>query len=328
MDIEAEIRRQGQRIDDILEELIPRDGPEFLSEPIWYHLDTGGKRLRPALCLVTCEALGGNADTALHFAASVELLHNMFLLHDDIADGDETRRDRPAVWKRFGLGNGVNAGDYLLGLALKALRRSQVDAPLRARLTDTFLATYLRTVEGQALDINRRCDRGFTVEEYLRITRLKTGYYLVLGMIGGALIAGAPEVTIRCLQQLGENMGPAFQIRDDLIDLTAGKGRGGVIGSDIREGKASILYAHALAHSVPGEEEDTLLAVMAKPRGATTDEDVRWVTDLYARCGSVAFARQTADDLIGGAHQVLDYLPIEQQPALRRLAVYMTERNQ
>jgi len=325
MNVEIEIERQGRRIDAVIEQLIPRDRPDFLAEPIWYHLQTGGKRIRPALCLITCEALGGSSEQALHFAAGVELMHNMFLIHDDIADGDEIRRDKPSIWKQFGLGNAVNAGDYLVGLALRAVIESYVEESLNSRLTEIFLTTYLRTIEGQALDINARCDAHFTIERYLKISELKTGHYLVLGMLGGALIAGAPEVTIRCLYRLGENMGPAFQIRDDLIDLTAGKGRGGVTGSDIREGKASILYAHALAHSMPGEDE-MLLHVMSKPRHETTDEDIAEVIRLYRRCGSIEFARETADTLVRRAHEVLDELPIEQQAPLRSLATYMAER--
>ena len=325
MNVEKEIERQGQRIGILMEKLLPRNGPEYLAEPIWHHLDTGGKRIRPALCLITCEALGGNSEQALHFAAAVELMHNMFLIHDDIADGDEVRRDQPSVWKKFGLGNGVNAGDYLLGLALRAVVQCPVEQSLRAQLLDLFLDTYLRTVEGQALDINARCDARFTVERYLEVSRLKTGHYLVLGMVGGALIADAPAVTLRCLRRLGENMGPAFQILDDLIDLTAGKGRGGAKGSDIREGKASILYAHALAHSMPGEDE-MLLKIMAKARDETSEDDVRSVMALYERCGSLAFARDTAERLIEQAHDVLRELPIEQQEPLRRLATYMAER--
>jgi geranylgeranyl pyrophosphate synthase len=333
MDVEAQIQRQGERIGAVLEELVLRPdatsdkGVKLLSEQLWYHLDSGGKRIRPALCLVTCEVLGEDSEKALYFAAAVELLHNMFLLHDDIADGDTMRHDRPSVWKKFGLGHGVNAGDYLLGLALRAVRRSHTSEAVRARLLDTFLATYLRTVEGQAEDIEHRCDAHFTVDDYLRITELKTGNYLVLGMVGGAIIAEASEVTVQCLQKLGENMGPAFQIRDDLIDLTLGKGRGGVTGSDIREGKPSILYAHALTHSMPGEEENRLVEIMRKPREETSDEDVQWVVAHYERCDSIAFAREKADELIRQAHKVLQYLPIEQQPFLRALADYMAARS-
>ena len=323
--IEDEVRRQGERIEAVLQELVPAGGPAHLAEPARYHLETGGKRVRPALCLVTCEALGGDSTQALYFAAAVELLHNMLLLHDDIEDGDEVRRNQPTVWKKYGLANGVNVGDYLLGRALKAVMRSPVAESMRDRLLELFLDTYERTVEGQALDINARCDERFDVQTYLRMAELKTGHYLVLGMIGGAIVADAPEVTIRCLQQLGTSMGPAFQIRDDLIDLTHGKGRGGMKGADIREGKASILYAHALARSMPGEQE-RLLEIMRKPRDETSDEDVQWVVEMYERCGSLAFAAAKAEELTRRAAGVLEYLPIEQQSLLQGLINYMVER--
>ncbi len=323
--IEAEILGHGRRIDPLLDKLVPRDRPAHLAEFAWYHLATGGKRIRPALCLVTCEALGGDSEQALHFAAAIELLHNMLLLHDDIEDGDTMRRDKPTVWNAFGIANAVNVGDYLLSRSLRAVMLSPLAEETRMRLLDVFLETYQRTVEGQALDINSRGAADFTVDAYLRTATLKTGQYLVLGMIGGAIIAGAPEVTLQCLRRLGENVGPAFQIRDDLIDLTSGKGRGGMKGSDIREGKASILYAHALGKAAPAEREQ-LTDIMRRPREQTTDEEVEWVMRLYARCGSTTFAEQTAQALIQKAHAALDHLPIEQRPALRDIVTYLVER--
>jgi geranylgeranyl pyrophosphate synthase len=323
--IEMELARHARRIGPILQELVPRHEPPFLGEPAWYHLETGGKRLRSALCLLTAEALGGDSEKALHFAAAVELLHNMLLVHDDIEDGDTVRRNKPTVWKQFGVANAINLGDYLLARALRAVMRSPVPVEARARLTDLFLSTYERTIAGQALDVNSRCDPRFTVEDYLRMVTLKTGHYLVVGMVGGAMIAGAPEATLDCLRRLGESLGPAFQIRDDVLDLTVGKGRGGVTGSDIREGKASILYAHALAHSSRAERE-RLLAVMRKPREETTDADVSAVLDLYGRRGSVAFAQETADRLIQEAQRALDALPAGQQPLFRDLVATIAER--
>ena len=323
--VETEILKQGKRIDPLLDELLPCDGPSHLIEPIRYHLDTGGKRIRPALCLMTCDMLGGDSEQAIPFAAAVELLHNMLLLHDDIEDGDEMRRDKPSVWKAFGIPNAINAGDYLLGRALKAVTLSPVAESLRMDLIRVFIETYERTVEGQAIDINARSDPHFDADCYMRMAQLKTGHYLVLGMIGGASIAGAPAMTVQCLRRLGESMGPAFQIRDDMIDLTVGKGRGGVKGSDIREGKASILYAHALAHTMP-EECERVLAIMAKLREDTTDDDVQWVISLYERCGSLDFAAKTADALIQQAVQAIEELPAEHQSALRPLIAYMVER--
>lgn len=323
--IEVEIQRHARRVEAELEKHVPRAGREGLSEAAWYHLDTGGKRIRPALCLIACETLGGDAARALPFAAGVELLHNMLLVHDDIEDGDTVRRNKPTVWKAFGLANGVNVGDYLLARGLAAVMGSPVEDALRARLAEVFIATYERTVEGQALDINARSREDFTVQDYMRMAMLKTGHYLVLGMIGGAMIAGAPEATLAVLREFGESIGPAFQVRDDLIDLTAGKGRGGVKGSDIREGKASILYAHALAHASPADRL-RLIAAMRAGREATTDADVAWVIGLYERSGSMRFAEETADALVARARRSLDRLPPDQRAALGDLLTYIAER--
>jgi len=323
--VETRIQEQGERISPLLEELLPEDGAAFLVEPIRYHLDTGGKRIRPALCLMTCDALGGDSEAAVPFAAAVELLHNMLLLHDDIQDGDEIRRDKPTVWKQYGLGNAINAGDYLLARAIKAVMQSDVSADVMAQLMQVFNDTFERTIEGQALDLNARSDPQWGIEQYMCMAELKTGHYLVLGMIGGAIIAGASDETIHCLRRLGENMGPAFQIRDDTIDLTVGKGRGGVKGCDIREGKPSILYAHALSHSKP-DEQAKLIEIMARSRETTTDADVEWVMSLYERSGSLKFASEKADKLTAQALEVIKALPAEQQESLRELVAYMVER--
>jgi len=323
--IDEALARYGQRIDGLLREVIPPDRKDWLSEPIWHHLNTGGKRMRPALCLMTCEALGGNAEDAVPFATAVELLHNMFLLHDDIEDGDTVRRDRPAVWVMYGLANGVNAGDYLLARAYHCVLRTPVSDEQRVRLVQIFTDVCERTIEGQALDINRRADAHFRTSDYMRLVQLKTGYYLALGMVGGAIIADANEAVVQGLWRLGEALGPAFQIRDDVIDLTAGKGRGGMLGSDIREGKASFLYAHACELASPAQRA-RLVEVMAKRRDDTSTEDVQWAMSLYRRLGAIDAARRTTEALVADALSIIDSLPMKDKQAFRELANYVAQR--
>jgi geranylgeranyl pyrophosphate synthase len=324
-DVRAAVQAKGGLIDGLLAELFPRERQDYVSEAFWHHMGTGGKRIRPALCILTCEALGGEAEAAVPFATAVEVLHNMFLLHDDVEDGDTVRRDAPTVWVKYGVANAINVGDYMLGRAYTAILRSPVDAERRVRLTAAFTATYERTCLGQALDINARGAEGWGVEDYLRMVELKTGHYLALGMVGGAIVAGAGEETVRRLQELGSNMGPAFQIRDDLIDLTHGKGRGGVLGNDIREGKPSILYAHALEEA-GAEDGARLREVMRRDRGATSEEDVRWVMELYERCGSLAFAQAKAESLVGEAHGTIERLPVGDKGFFRDVASFMASR--
>ena len=324
-DLKHVLAEYGRRVEQRMRECVPREEGSLLSEATWHHLETGGKRIRPALCLATCEALGGRVEEALDFALAVELLHNMLLVHDDLQDEDRVRRDRPTVWVKYGQANAVNVGDYLLGLAYNAILRPATPAETRLALVDAFTFAYQKTVEGQDLDLNSRADPAFTVERYERTVVLKTGYYLALGMVGGAIVAGAGKAVIDRFWEFGKFAGPAFQVQDDILDLTAGKGRGGALGCDIREGKASILYAHALAHA-GADERRRLIEIMRAERERTSAADVEWVTDLYRRRGALDFARAYAAELLRKAKEIVEALPLEQRETLRRLTDFVTNR--
>lgn len=325
MGIEDSIRTYGAKIDDMLRELIPVNEKNYLSEPIWYHMNTKGKRVRPAICLITCEALGGNPENALSFALAIEVLHNMFLMHDDIEDGDTVRRDQPTVWVKYGTANAINAGDYLLACAYKSTLASPVAPEKRLKLLEALTLTYGKTVEGQALDINARAAESFTVDAYMKMVELKTGYYLACGMVGGAIVAGASNEVVEKIWMLGKNMGPAFQIRDDLIDLTHGKGRGGVIGSDIKEGKASFLYSYVL-QIASGEQKKKLREIMLKPREETTADDIEWVLDVYRRYDAMKYAQDYAENLVQQAYKTINEIPVDDKTIFKEIASFMAQR--
>lgn len=324
-DIADRLRREGARIEPVIDELLDGELTDYLSAPVRHHMSTGGKRVRPALCLLSCRALGGDSSDALYFAAAVEIIHNMFLIHDDLEDGDRMRRNAPTVWAKFGAANAINTGDFLHGMACRAILRSPVDDTTRLRLLQAFTDTFLRTCRGQAIDLNCRGSDTFTVEDYMEMVTLKTGRYLALGMVGGAIVAGAPAEVIENIQKLGENMGPAYQIRDDLLDLTSGKGRGGVEGNDVREGKPSILYAHSLGAASP-EDRRRIVEIMRKDRAETTDADVREAVELWEKCGSMEFARRTGERLTRQALETVDRIPFDDRPFFRRIVRFMTER--
>ncbi len=323
--IEESIRIYGKKIDDLLRETIPPDKNDYLSEPIWHHLKTGGKRIRPAICLITCKELGGNPDEALYFALAIEILHNMFLLHDDIEDGDTMRRDQPTVWVKYGTANAINAGDYLLARAYHSILSSPIASDKKMKHLDIFTLTYEKTVEGQALDINARGIKNFTVQKYIDMVELKTGYYLACGMVGGAIASGHSDGVIDQIWKLGKLMGPAFQIKDDLIDLTKGKGRGGVIGSDIKEGKASFLYAYT-SEVANKDDKKTLIEIMAKERKETTEADVKQVLEIYKKYNAIDHAQKYAEDLIKQAYSIIDGIPINNKTVFKEIANFMTQR--
>ncbi len=326
MEIEEKIKIYGEKIDKLLKEEIPLNKEDYLSEAIWHHLSTGGKRIRPAICLITCEELGGNPENAVHFAMAIEILHNMFLLHDDIEDGDTIRRDQPTVWVKFGIANAINTGDYLLAIAYRSILSSPSPIEIKMQLLDIFTMTYARTVEGQALDINARAAENFTVEKYMKIVELKTGYYLACGMAGGVALSENSSANINAIWELGKNMGPAFQIKDDLIDLTMGKGRGGVIGSDISEGKASFPYAYTMEMSSP-DEKDVLRSIMAKEREDTTEDDIKKTLDLYKKHNALEYSQNYAERLIEGAYKTIDRVDSKGNAVLKKIADFMVQRS-
>lgn len=325
MGIEESIRTYGAKIDELLKEVIPPDRKDYLSDAIWHHMHTGGKRVRPALCLLTCEALGGNPNEAMHFALAIEILHNMFLMHDDIEDGDTVRRDQPTVWVKYGTANAINAGDYLLACAYKSTLSSPISLEKKIKLLQILTVTFEKTVEGQAFDINARAAEDFSVEKYMEMVELKTGYYLACGMVGGAIVSGISDQVVETIWKLGKTMGPAFQIRDDLIDLTHGKGRGGVIGSDIKEGKASFLYSYALQVACV-DDKKLLRSIMLKPRDETTDNDIKQVLEIYNKYNAMKYAQDYAETLVNQAYSTIDEIPVEDKTVFKEIATFMAQR--
>jgi geranylgeranyl pyrophosphate synthase len=313
------------RIECELDAVFPADRNHHLNCAIRYHLATGGKRIRPVLALLTCEQLGGDPERALPFAVSAEILHNMFLLHDDIEDGDRVRRDKATVWVEYGVGNAVNCGDYMLARAYRVLIDAYARTPLGAPLIDLFTFVLERTIEGQALDINTRGSENLTVDEYLNMVELKTGHYLGFTMTGGAIIAQATQEVRDRLARVGRLLGPAFQIRDDIIDLTEGKGRGGEIGCDIREGKPSMLLAAALPHCNAGEKAE-LVGILRKPREQTTEEDVRRAIGIFKKYNAIGFAQKFADDLVAQALRIVDQIPFKEPETFRSFARFISAR--
>jgi geranylgeranyl pyrophosphate synthase len=286
-----------------------------------------GKRLRPALCLLTAEALGAPIARAIPFALAIELMHNFCLVHDDIEDGDEMRRGLPSLWVRFGAPHAINVGDYLLVQAHRALVEGApgaLSAEERLGLLALLDRALDRTHVGQAMDINARADRETTVERYMELAREKTGRYLAAPIQGGAIVAGAPPAVIERIGDMADLLGPMFQIADDLIDLTEGKGRGEA-GSDVREGKRSFLVAWSAARAAP-EDRERLFDILDRSRAETTDGDVAWVVRLFERLGAIEAGHAHCERLFEDGRRILQTLPAPLASALEPVLEYLVER--
>jgi geranylgeranyl pyrophosphate synthase len=332
--LKQDIEAKSGQVDRRLAEFLGRDeAVENLHEALLYSLGLDiedrikrGKRVRPVLCLQACEALRGDAERAMPFACAIELVHNFCLIHDDIEDGDQMRRDRPSVWSRYGVPHAINIGDYMLTKVFVMLTQNGAiaDPELNLRhlqlITDTLDHTHI----GQALDMNARDNVNFSMADYLRIAEEKTGYYLAAPIIGGAMAANADEATIEALRQFGQHIGPLFQIIDDLIDLTEGKGRGET-GSDIGEGKRSYLVAFA-AENASLAEKKRMFEILDLPREETTPEHIAEIAELFERHGALQSARDFAERLYTDAMQSIAGIPAPLKDLLETTFAHLAKR--
>ena len=322
-EVERILKEKGELIEKEIERVIPRKGIRNLNDAVWYHLDSGGKRIRPVLAILTCESLGGDLRKIIPFAAACEILHNWLLIHDDIEDGDRIRREKPAVWVKYGLAHGVNVGDFMSEKVYDFIIKSDLDDRTKIKLVKEIVETCVKTSEGQALDMNLRKNNNPSEEEYMGMIELKTAYYLTLPMVGGAIVAGKPELTDK-IREFGLKVGPAFQMADDLLDLTKGKGRGET-GSDIMEGKRSIMVVHC-SSKCGSKEKNKLFEILNKPREKTSKEDIDFVKELFEKHGSPEYAKNKAKSLIEESKKITKGMPEKLRRILDQFAEYLIER--
>ncbi len=248
------------------------------------HLATGGKRVRARLALAAADAFGLPRDRAVPWAAAVELLHNATLIHDDIQDGDTTRRGQPTTWVRHGVGQAINAGDLMLMLPFLSVSQADVSGDVRAALCRLLADAALCTVRGQVEDLDLLPGGHLGRASWERAARGKTGGLFSLPIQGAALCAGLDLDVARTVAAPFEEVGVLFQLQDDVVDLYGNKGRGAV-GSDLREGKVSSLVVAHLERCP--EDQDWLLGVLRADRADTADADVLLACRRFRESGAL-----------------------------------------
>jgi geranylgeranyl diphosphate synthase type II len=310
---------------------------EHLRAPAAEYLGRAGKALRPALCLATCEAFGGTVDDALPSAAALELLHTAFLVHDDVEDDSELRRGGPTLHRQFGRALAVNAGDALALFGLGALQENQrlLGLSLAGRIWTEFDFMARLTVDGQARELGwQRAPRtDLTPDDYLDLIMRKTCWYTtLLPLRVGALIGARGAVDLEPMLRFGFFLGAAFQIRDDVLNLTGSPVRYGKepLG-DLREGKQTLMLIHLLAAAGPGDRAD-VTGYLALPPEERSSGVIAHVHTLMQRHGSIAFADEFARGIARSAAAAFEeaFAAVPDSPArrfVRDLVDYMVDRD-
>ncbi len=299
--------------------------PVELYEPIHYSLGIGGKRLRPVLLLLAYNLFKQDVENALPAALAIEVFHNFTLLHDDIMDKADVRRNRPTVHVQFNENAAILSGDAMAFQSYRYLLESK-----SSRLTDTidlFTRTAIEVCEGQQFDMDFESRLDVTEAEYLEMIRLKTAVLLACSLKGGTLLAEVSDELANQLYAFGENLGLAFQLQDDLLDTFGDQNIfGKKIGGDILANKKTFLLINALQNASPKKRQELLGWIAQKD--FNPEAKIEGVTLIYLETGVKKIAEQKVDDYFEIALQILADLAIEdvvKQP-LRELALKMLTR--
>lgn len=300
--------------------------PAELYEPIGYLMALGGKRMRPVLVLMATDAFGGDLQKALHPAMAIEVFHNFTLMHDDIMDNAPLRRGKATVHEKWNNNIAILSGDVMLVEGYKLL--SELDADVLKPALKIFNDTAVGVCEGQQLDMNFETQSGVSIEAYLEMIRLKTAVLLGGALKIGALIAGAKQADIDKLGAFGEQLGIAFQLQDDILDVYGDPEKfGKQVGGDILANKKTYLLIKA-QELATGKDADDLNHWIAENNKPT--DKVNAVTQIYNSLGIKHLAEQAMQKYVNAALSYLESVELapERKNVLRNFAAQLIVREQ
>ncbi|WP_430812508.1 MULTISPECIES: polyprenyl synthetase family protein [unclassified Carboxylicivirga] len=300
--------------------------PKGLYQPIDYVMGMGGKRIRPTLCLAGCYLFSDTLEQAIKPAVALEVFHNFTLLHDDIMDKADVRRNQATVHKKWNENTAILSGDAMLIKAYQYV--SQVPEGQLKKVLDLFSQTALEVCEGQQYDMEFENRNDVKVDDYLTMIRLKTAVLLAASLKTGAIIGGATDEDAQLLYEFGENIGLAFQLQDDFLDVYGDeKTFGKAIGGDIVANKKTFLMLHAL-QMASGSLRDELLNWI-NALDFNTDEKIKAVRSIYTALKVDKLAREKMDDYFQKAIKALNQVQGRQRmrDELYQFAVKLIERS-
>lgn len=317
-----------QLICDAIRAICRDKQPAGLYEPITYVLEAGGKRLRPLLTLIAAEMYGTEWQKVLPAALAIEVFHNFTLMHDDVMDKAPIRRGKPTVHVRWNTNTAILSGDQMLIEAYKQL--AQLPADKLPRVLQMFNEMATGICEGQQYDVDFETATKVTIDDYIHMIRLKTSVLLATALKTGAYMADAPEEEQELLYDYGINIGLAFQLQDDILDVygnptTFGK----AVGGDIIENKKTYMYLTALQQA-----DDATLQELQRwfdtKEEHQPQEKIEAVRAIYTQLGIKGICEEVMRKYTKQAFAILDKikLPAEKKLILRELGEHLLARKE
>jgi len=316
---QEEVQYFNRKLSAVIDQELEGCTNEILYDALSYIKDTEGKRLRPIICLLSAEAVGGSREKALFTAIAIELLHNASLVHDDIIDENYIRRKNPSNPARYGEKKAIIIGDLLFGLSCEMLARCGV--PEVVGLVSNAVADIAM---GQYLEFALRNSQDVTEQSYLEVAELKTASTFMASAEAGAVLGGGSEVEIEKLRTYGKKLGIAFQIQDDILDICGDPAETGKpVGLDIKNGERTILVIHALNHS-ENPEKEYITAILSRELGSF---DIERVRRILVDAGSIDHALQLSERFVRNARTCIAGLEdLEAKQKLQFIAGFSQER--
>jgi geranylgeranyl diphosphate synthase type I len=281
--------------------------PDNLKKASIYLTESNGKMLRPALAIISCEAFGGNQKNVVKTAAAIELIHTFSLIHDDIMDNDDIRRGKPSVHKVWDQNIAILAGDTLFSKAFELISSAKDDVDSTDYIHQTIATVSdacVKICEGQATDMEFEKNFNIKKDDYLEMIFKKTGALIAAATKSGAIMSGANQEKIKTIYEYGKLIGLAFQIYDDYLDLIADEETlGKPVGSDIVEGKMTIIIIHTLENGSP-EDKEKLINILKDDNNT----NVSVAMSILNKYGSLQYAIDLAKKYVDDAKELLNIL--------------------
>ncbi|HII54431.1 hypothetical protein COT30_03740 [Candidatus Micrarchaeota archaeon CG08_land_8_20_14_0_20_49_17] len=328
IDVKSLLAAHAEKTNAFMNALIPSKEPLEVYGVIKDFLSRGGKRFRPALCMLAASAVGGKESEVMPAAASIELFHSFTLLHDDIMDNSKLRRGLPCVHIIEGIPIAINAGDGMFMMVWASLFRLKPDRGIILKAQEMLLSKFTKVLEGQAVELSwiRGGSWDISESDYFEMACGKTAALIAAACEVGAFLAGGSKSEVAALSEYGRLAGIGFQIRDDILNLVGEEDKyKKEIGGDITEGKRTLMTIHSMAHCSPSQKQRLIYLLSSNTMKPL---EIKEAIAIMKSTGSIAYADKIALTFIENAKRQLKKLkPTSSRQALEAISDFLAKRD-